>query len=193
MKEFYHDIAQALEYIQVEETGYYTVAEYLKMVKHTAGPTGARVFFIGNGGSAAIASHMAADWMKNGKMATMCFNDSAALTCISNDLGYENVFTVPIAHHGRLGDVLFAISSSGNSDNIINAVNQASKQFMNVVTLTGFEPNNRLRGKGGVNFYVPSKNYGVVEIAHLAILHGLLDEVLNASVDADIQVPERVE
>ncbi len=64
---------------------------------------------------------------------------------------------------------------------------------MNVVTLTGFEPDNRLRGKGGVNFYVPSKNYGVVEIAHLAILHGLLDEVMNLSVQPEVQVPERVE
>ena len=178
MKEFYYDINNALEYTQVEETGEYTVSEYLKMVKHTAGPTGARIFFIGNGGSAAIASHMAADWMKNGDFATMCFNDAAALTCISNDLGYRHVFSTHLKHHGRIGDVLFAISSSGESFSITDAVDVAIEKHMNVVTLSGFEPDNRLRGKGGVNFYVPSKNYGVVEIAHLAILHGFLDEAM---------------
>ncbi len=197
MKPFYHDIGNALECVEVEPTGYYTISEYLKMVKQTAGPTGARIFFIGNGGSAAIASHMAADWQKNGKMPTLCFNDAASLTCISNDVGYENVFSLPLQYHARLGDVLFAISSSGESESILHAVNHAAGRFMNVVTLTGFEPDNRLRGKGGVNFYVPSKNYGVVEIAHLAILHGLLDEVMNtaaeASVQAEVEMAERVQ
>jgi D-sedoheptulose 7-phosphate isomerase len=177
MRESFHDINQALASVEVEQNGWSSVSEFIRMVKLTAGPTGARIFFVGNGGSAAIASHMAADWMKNGKMPTLCFNDAAQLTCISNDLGYENVFSLPLQYHGRLGDVLFAISSSGESKSIIHAVNHAKNACMNIVTLSGFEPDNRLRGKGGVNFYVPSKSYGTVEIAHLAILHSLLDEV----------------
>ncbi len=177
MRESYRDIEQALSSIETEENGYGGVLGYLKMVRDTAGPQGARIIFIGNGGSAAIASHMAADWMKNGKLPTLCFNDPAALTCISNDLGYENVFSLPLQYHARLGDVLFAISSSGESESILNAVECARTACLNIVTLSGFEPTNRLRGMGGVNFYVPSKNYGTVEVTHLAILHSLLDEV----------------
>lgn len=176
--EFYHDISQALGSVEVESGGYDHVRGYLQMVKASAGPNGARLIFIGNGGSAAIASHMAADYQKNGGLPTLCFNDAASLTCISNDLGYENVFSLPLQHHARLGDVLFAVSSSGESASILNAVTHAKNMCLNVVTLTGFDPENSLRGQGGVNFYVPSKNYGVVEIAHLAILHGLLDETM---------------
>lgn len=137
----------------------------------------ARVFFIGNGGSAAIASHCAADWLKNGRFVASCFNDGAALTCLANDLGYEFVFAEPLTLHGRDGDLLFAISSSGQSENIIKGVRAAVAQRLNVVTLSGFKPDNPLRSMGALNFYVPSERYGHVEIAHLAILHAVLDRV----------------
>lgn len=178
VRESYYDLFQALQSVEAEDHAYGSVLGYLSMVKETAGPQGARIFFIGNGGSAAIASHMAADYQKNGHMPTMCFNDAASLTCISNDIGFGEVFELPLQYHARLGDVLFAISSSGQSASIINAVSYASEHRMNVVTLSGFEPDNTLRGAGGVNFYVPSKNYGTVEVAHLAILHSLLDETM---------------
>lgn len=139
---------------------------------------GNRVFFIGNGGSAAIASHMAADWLKNGGFAALAFNDAAALTCIANDCGYENVFAVPLQQHGRVHDMLIAISSSGESDSIINAVTTARRFLMKTVTLSGFKPSNRLRTMGDINFHVPSEAYGVVEIAHLAICHAILDQVI---------------
>lgn len=135
-------------------------------------------YFIGNGGSAAIASHMAADWMKNGGMRAMAFNDGAALTCLSNDLGYERSFSVPLQRFANQGDVLFAVSSSGQSQNILEAASLGEKLLLNVVTLSGFRPDNLLRSLGMYNFYVPSTKYGVVEIAHLAILHSLLDEVM---------------
>ena len=178
MRKFYSDIGSALEHVEVEENGHESVLGYLKMVKDTVGPHGARLVFIGNGGSAAIASHMAADYQKTAGLPSICFNDAAALTCISNDIGYASVFCNQLNHHGRFGDVLFAISSSGDSLSIVNAVNLAKDIKMNVVTLSGFDPSNRIRGAGGVNFYVPSRNYGVVEISHLAILHGLLNEVM---------------
>lgn len=178
MRKFHSDIVSALEHVEVEDHGYGSVLGYLKMCKDSVGPHGARLIFIGNGGSAAIASHMAADYQKNGGFPTLCFNDPAMLTCISNDLGYESVFRKQLDMHGRLGDVLFAISSSGDSLSIVNAINLARDLKMNIVTLSGFLPENRIRGAGGVNFYVPSVNYGVVEIAHLAILHGFLDEVM---------------
>lgn len=178
MRESYYELHQALSSIEAEEHAYGSVLGYLKMVKETLGPQGARIFFVGNGGSAAIASHMAADFQKNGHMPTMCFNDAASLTCISNDIAFDTVFANPLAHHARWGDVLFAISSSGMSENIIRAATYGARHHMNVVTLSGFDPGNDLRKLGSVNFYVPSRSYGTVETAHLAILHSLLDETM---------------
>ena len=136
-----------------------------------------RVFFIGNGGSAGISSHMAADWLKAGHFAAMCFNDPALLTCFANDLGYPAVFAKPLEQHGRAGDLLFAISSSGRSLSITDAVSVASDMGMKVVTLSGFKPDNFLRSLGSINFYVPSERYGIVEVAHHAILHAILDRI----------------
>lgn len=142
---------------------------------------GRRVFFIGNGGSAAIASHMAADFLKNGVVAAQCFNDGAALTCITNDLGYEKVFALPIGIHGRKGDALVAISSSGKSRSITLAAEAALQCGMKLITLSGFEASNPLHALGHVNFHVPSQRYGIVEIAHHAVLHAILDAVIDAS------------
>lgn len=136
-----------------------------------------RFFFIGNGGSAAIASHMSADWLKNIGVATICFNDPAMMTCITNDCGYEEVFARPLRVHGQRGDLLFAISSSGRSKSITNAVDVAVGLGMKVITLSGFLHDNRLRGMGDVNFYVPASYYGTVEVVHHAICHSILDAV----------------
>jgi D-sedoheptulose 7-phosphate isomerase len=135
----------------------------------------ARVFFIGNGGSAAIASHMATDWMKNGGFAATAFNDATQQTCLANDLGFEQVFALPISRHARPGDLLIAISSSGNSANILAGVAAARSAGAGVLTLSGFSPDNALRRCGDMNFYVPDHTYGFVEIIHLAICHALLD------------------
>jgi D-sedoheptulose 7-phosphate isomerase len=135
-----------------------------------------QLHFIGNGGSAAIASHMAVDFFNKGKFAARSFNDSAALTCIANDYGYKSVFDMQVARVVKRGDVLVAISSSGESDNIIRAAKTA-KMVTDVVTLTGFGEKNRLRALGTYNFYVPSKNYGWVETAHLGLLHAILEAV----------------
>lgn len=135
----------------------------------------ARIFFIGNGGSAGICSHMAIDWTKNGGFSALALNDGAALTCIGNDLGFENVFAKQVEMHGRGGDLLIAISSSGNSEDILRAVAAARTARMEVITLSGFKPDNRLRRLGDLNFYVPSERYGFVEISHLTLCHCVLD------------------
>jgi D-sedoheptulose 7-phosphate isomerase len=137
-----------------------------------------RIFFIGNGGSAAIASHFAADFLKAAKMAALSFNEPALMSAIANDVAYSKVFSGPLAIHGHGDDILFAISSSGESDSIIKAVTVAGSRGMAVITLSGFKPTNRLRGMGDVNLYVPSDRYGVVEAAHFVILHSLLDAVV---------------
>lgn len=137
------------------------------------------IYFIGNGASAAIASHMAADWLKAAGIAAQCFNDGALTTCLANDLGYENVFSTPIAAHARKGDMLVAISSSGESENILRGVDAAYRFGCRVVTLSGKSPNNRLRNLGDVSFYVPSDDYGMVEVCHHAICHAILDLVID--------------
>jgi D-sedoheptulose 7-phosphate isomerase len=149
-----------------------------------------RIMFVGNGGSAGIASHMATDWLKNGGYAATCFNDGSALTCIANDLGYERVFALQIERHCRNGDVLIAISSSGKSPNILEAVAAARRSGAAVITLSGFDAVNPLRKLGDLNFWVPDGHYGFVEISHLAICHAMLDvsmgalEAARESVDA---------
>lgn len=136
---------------------------------------GGKLMIVGNGGSAGIASHLAIDFSKNGGMRAMAFNDAAALTCLGNDLGYENVFAMQIGLHARPGDLLVAISSSGRSPNILKAVEAARVQDCTVLTLSGFGSDNPLRRSGDINLYVPSSSYGFVEITHLSLCHALLD------------------
>jgi D-sedoheptulose 7-phosphate isomerase len=136
---------------------------------------GNKLIIIGNGGSAGIASHSAIDYSKNGGLRTQAFNDGAALTCLGNDYGYEHVFAKQIEFHGRPGDLLIAISSSGQSANILNATDAAREREINVLTLSGFDPANPLRRRGNLNFYVPSREYGFVEIGHQTLLHAIID------------------
>jgi len=137
--------------------------------------SGRKLLFIGNGGSASIASHMAVDFWKNASIKALAFNDSSLLTCISNDYGYAHVFKKPIEMFAEPGDILIAISSSGKSENIIKGVSAAKKKKVKVITLSGFTKNNPLRKMGEVNFYVPASEYGYVEIVHLCLCHCLVD------------------
>ncbi len=141
----------------------------------TATATGGKLMFIGNGGSAGIASHVAIDWSKTGGMRAVAFNDAAALTCLGNDYGYQAVFAKQIEFHGLPGDILVAISSSGGSANILQAVEAARARGCRVLTLSGFSPDNPLRRAGDLNFHVNSMEYGFVEVAHLALIHAWLD------------------
>jgi D-sedoheptulose 7-phosphate isomerase len=136
---------------------------------------GNKIMFIGNGGSAAISSHMALDYLKNGGMRAMALNDLAALTALGNDFGYDQVFAKQLDLHARPGDLLVAISSSGRSANILNAVDLARTRECGVVTFSGFSEDNPLRRCGDVNFYIRSGQYGFVEVGHLALCHASFD------------------
>lgn len=137
-----------------------------------------KLIFIGNGGSASIASHMATDFLKNGEISAIAFNDASLITCLSNDLGYENVFKKPVEMLASKGDLLIAISSSGRSASILRATQAAKEKSCFIITLSGFDSANPLRVMGDVNFYVKSDSYGHVEIAHLTICHCLLDMII---------------
>ncbi len=136
---------------------------------------GNKVYFIGNGGSAAIASHMTADYMKNGGMNTCSLYDNAVMTCMGNDYGYEYIFSKPLNFLMKENDLLIAISSSGHSKNILNATDVAKEKKAELITFTGFKPDNPLRQRGTINIYVPSEKYGIVESIHNLILQEIVD------------------
>jgi len=139
------------------------------------------LYFIGNGGSAGIAIHMTADYLKNGGIKTHSMHEPATLTCLGNDFGYEYVFSKQLDIIAAKDDVLVAISSSGNSTNIINAVNVARAKGCIVITFSGFEKNNKLSQMGDYNIYVPSMRYGIVESIHNMILQQVVDEIVEKS------------
>jgi D-sedoheptulose 7-phosphate isomerase len=140
---------------------------------------GGRVYFIGNGASAAISSHQSADFTKAGRVPAHCFNDPALLTCMGNDYGYKHVFEKPVELFMGAADILVAISSSGKSENILRAVRMAKHKSSRVITLSGFEAVNPLRALGDLNFYVPSREYGHCEVAHHSICHCILDTLIS--------------
>ena len=145
-----------------------------------------KVIMVGNGGSAGIASHQAVDYWKNGGVRAIAFNDASLLTCIGNDLGFENLFAAPIERFADPDDVVFAISSSGSSPNILNAAAAARKSGCRLVTFSGFAPDNKLRSLGDLNFHVASHSYGLVEIIHLFVIHTILDAKLQCFDGRDV-------
>jgi len=135
------------------------------------------IFLIGNGASASMASHIAADLCKNGDLSTEVFTDLSLITAVANDLGSDKMYSVPLERRGTPGDMLVAISSSGRSPNILNAVAAARKLKMKVATFSAMKPENPLRAMGDVNFYVPAPTYGYAESSHSSLLHFWVDMV----------------
>lgn len=140
---------------------------------------GGKTIILGNGGSAAIASHQSFDRWKNGDWRTMSFNDTSLLTGGGNDFGYADVFTKPLAMFATKIDVVIAISSSGKSANIVNAAKKAKEMGCFVITMSAFGPVNPLRSIGDINVYLDTgewkDSYGLAELGHETILHAMLD------------------
>jgi len=135
----------------------------------------AKIMVIGNGGSAAIASHMQNDLCKAVGVRVLDFSQVPLLTALSNDHGYECVFERPIDLWSDSKDLLIAISSSGQSENILRATKVAVVKGCQIITLSGFNEENLLRSMGDVNFYVPSSAYGYVESTHSVLAHYITD------------------
>lgn len=135
------------------------------------------IYLVGNGASASMASHMAADLAKNARLHTEVFSDLSLITAISNDMGYEHVFSAPLSRRACAGDMLVAISSSGCSPNVLRAVEVARQRGLSIVTLSAMRADNALRGRGILNFYIPAQTYGYAETGHAAILHHWMDLV----------------
>jgi len=153
------------------EDGISKVCALLTKIRRVKG----NIYIIGNGGSASIASHAAVDFMNVAKLSAHTLHDSAVLTCMANDYGYENSFSSILKTVVKANDLLIAISSSGQSKNIINAVKIAKENGIVVITLSGFSSENGLRSSGDINFWSNSSDYGMVEISHQFILHNIAD------------------
>jgi D-sedoheptulose 7-phosphate isomerase len=154
-----------------QEPGVLAAMRMLAQVRDSRGS----VYVIGNGGSAAIASHAANDLVNVAKLRASTLHDSSLLTCMANDYGYENAFSRLLAQMARPGDVLIAISSSGRSMNIRNAAAQMADNGGTVMTLSGFARDNPLRALGDVNIWLDSGDYGLVEVGHQFVLHNISD------------------
>jgi D-sedoheptulose 7-phosphate isomerase len=143
---------------------------------HNAKNSRKKVMIVGNGGSAAIASHLQNDLCKAVQMRAMVFTEGPLLTALSNDICYAAAYPELVNLWTDDGDMLVAISSSGRSKNIIDAVEAARKKGCSqIVTLSGFLPDNPLRKIGDINLYVASGEYGYVELAHSVLAHYISD------------------
>lgn len=134
------------------------------------------VYWVGNGGSAAMCSHLSQDLMNKFEVRSQTFADASLMTCMANDFGYDQVYSRVLEKMAVSGDVLIAISSSGNSENILNSVQVAQNKGMKIITLSGMKSDNRLWNiDSDVSFLVLSDLYGIVEVAHEAIVHGIIE------------------
>jgi len=140
---------------------------------------GNKVLIFGNGGSAAIASHFSVDLTKNAKLRCLNFNEASIITCFANDYGFDHWAEKVIDFYGDEGDLLIVISSSGQSQNMINAVKAARNgNFHSVVTLSGFSQDNPLQKMGDINLWVNNKSYNFVENIHQIWLLAIVDLVI---------------
>jgi len=140
-----------------------------------------QVFTLGNGGSSSTASHMAADLAKNTIgpnmrrfRITSLSENAAIMTALANDLGYEHVFSEQLIDLIRPGDVLIAVSASGNSPNVLRAIRYARGESAEVVGVLGFD-GGEAATLVDTAIIVPSTNYGIVEDVHLMINHMLVE------------------
>ena len=140
---------------------------------------GKKAIIAGNGGSAAIASHISVDLTKNAGIRCINFNEADLITCFANDFGYEHWVEKAVEFYGDEGDVFLAISSSGSSENILNACGAArKKKFSKVFTFSGMEKNNPLRQLGDINLWVNSRAYNHIENIHQFWLLAVVDLII---------------
>jgi D-sedoheptulose 7-phosphate isomerase len=155
------------------------ILEKIIKIKHILIDTKKRkkkVLIFGNGGSAAISSHVSVDLSKNTKIKVFNFNEADLLTCFSNDYGYEKWVEKTIDFYGDQGDVVILISSSGKSKNMLNACKASKrKKISEIITLTGNKKNNPLSKLGDINLWVDSNIYNHIENTHQVWLLSICD------------------
>jgi len=137
-----------------------------------------KTFIFGNGGSAAIASHVSVDLTKNARIRTVNFNEADLITCFSNDYGYDRWIEKTVDFYADKKDILILISSSGKSKNMINACKAAKKKRIRVISFTGHSKNNPLSKLSKISLWVNSKAYNYIENIHQIWLLGICDLII---------------
>ena len=168
-----------------------TISQGLKLIDSTllekaaakvwaAHRSGKKIIVVGNGGSAAMASHVAVDFTKAAGMRSINFNEADLITCFANDYGYENWVGKALEAYADPGDLAILISSSGKSQNILNAVEKANEMGLSVITVSGFLMDNPLRKLGDLNLWVDSTEYNIVEMTHHVWLVAIIDYLIES-------------
>ena len=172
-QQFFHDylgtVAQKLNDIDAE-----ALERAATMVRQIS-RSGNKVILAGNGGSAAMASHVAVDLTKTAGVRAVNFNEPDLLTCFANDYGYENWVAKALEFYADPGDLVVLISSSGTSENMVNGAEQASAMDLAIISLSGFSSDNPLRRLGDLNLWVESDSYNIVEMTHHVWLLAIVD------------------
>ena len=137
--------------------------------------SGKKVILAGNGGSAAMASHVAVDLTKTAGIRAINFNEADLLTCFANDYGYEHWVARALEFYADSGDLAILISSSGASQNMLNGAEQSSAMGLAVISLSGFSQDNPLRRLGDLNLWAASDSYNIVEMTHHVWLLAIVD------------------
>ncbi len=159
IKKYFDDIYKYLNSIN-----YKNFLKTLKLVNDLKKTN--KIIFVGNGGSASISNHCATDFNKFLKKRSITFNEANLITCYANDYGHENWMKEALKTHGNKNDILFLISSSGMSKNIINCAKQAKKMKIKIIGMSGFKKNNNLSKIADISFWVNSKSYNQIEMTH---------------------------
>ena len=140
-----------------------------------------KIIIEGNGGSAAIASHVAVDFTKLNNIRTINFNEADLITCFANDYGYENWLAKALEYYSVKDDLVILVSSSGRSPNIIKAAQKTKELKLKLITLTGFDKNNPLKNLGDLNLWVDSRAYNIIENTHLIWLLAVNDLIFGSA------------
>lgn len=136
-----------------------------------------KLMIFGNGGSAAIASHIAVDFTKAVRIRATNYNEADLITCLSNDFGYQYWVSQAIEFYADKGDIIILISSSGTSSNIINGAKKANEMGLKVISFTGFKKDSEVSKNSNLNFWVDSNEYNIIEMVHHVWLVSLVDHI----------------
>ncbi|HET6598270.1 MAG TPA: SIS domain-containing protein [Anaerolineales bacterium] len=189
--EFIQEYISTLQ-LTMDQLPHQLIAEVIDLLQQTR-TKGSQVFILGNGGSASTASHFACDLAKNTRQAGLphfrvigLTDNMAMFSALANDEGYENVFSEQLASLVRPGDIVIAISASGNSKNVIKAVEAAHRYDATVIGFTGFD-GGLLGQLANINIHVNSK---IIE--HVEDIHLMLEHLIVRSIKAQVQTEANV-
>jgi D-sedoheptulose 7-phosphate isomerase len=172
--QYFETISQCIESIDSDQL------EQAAAMVWAAHQSGKKIILVGNGGSAAMASHVAVDFTKAAGIRAINFNEADLITCFANDYGYEHWVAKALDAYADLGDLVILISSSGKSPNIVKGAEKAKNMGLSVITVSGFLSDNILRKLGDLNLWVDSSEYNIVEMSHHVWLVAIIDYLIKS-------------